>query len=321
MIADGQVYVTVAAGSATVLYGLDPVSGNTVWQAAIPGQLPVSSPAYDDGQLFVVNLSGLVEAFDAGTGAPHWSTQLPREWIFPWPPVAAGGMVFIGGQGSAGQIYAVKEKNGGIAWQSFVNDAGTPVAYGKLVAIASPCEQYYGFAARSGEWLWSDESLSSSGGGFTPVYYDGQLFVRDDCFGFENQVLNAKTGVTRGSFKAVLAPSFFTLGGSDYIVALADGKLSATAVGSASPLWIFRGDKQLSTAPLVVNTYVVEGSASGKLYVLNEADGTKVASYDVGAAIEAPQEGGYDQPLTGLGAADGVLIVPAGSQLVAFAPR
>jgi outer membrane protein assembly factor BamB len=321
VIANGHVYVTVAAGTATVLYALDPASGNPVWQVAIPGENPVSSLAYDNGQIFILNMSGLVEAFDASSGEQRWSSQLPREWFFPWPPVAVNGMVFIGGQGSAGQIYALKETSGHLAWTSFVSDAGTPAAYGKIVAIASPCEEYYGFAQQTGESLWTDETLYSSGGGATPVYYDGQLFVRDFCLDFGNRIVNAKTGVLKQTFKADLAPSFFTLNGTDYIVALANGKLSATPAGQSVPLWSFKGDGELSTAPLVVDTFVVEGSASGKLYILNEADGTKVATYRLGMPIPAPQEGSEDQPLTGLGAADGLLIVPAGSQLVAFAPN
>lgn len=321
VIAQGRVYVTVAAGTATELYALDAASGNTVWQASIPGQNPVSSLAYDDGRIFALNMSGLVEAFDAATGAQRWSTQLPREWFFPWPPIATGGLVFIGGQGSAGQIYALSEKTGKLTWTSFVRDAGTPVAYDQFVAITANCQEYYGFAARTGEWLWTDETLYSQGGGATPVYYGGKLYVRDHCFDADNRIVKARSGGMRTGFKSDLIPSFFTLDGNDHIVALVDGRLSATPVGSTSPRWTFRGDGKLSTAPLVIDTYVVEGSTSGKLYVLNEADGLVVSSYKVGAAIDAPQEGSQLQPLTGLGAANGLLIVPAGSQLVAFAPR
>lgn len=321
LIANGFVYVTVAAGTATTLYALDPGSGNTVWQAPIPGDEPVSSLAYDDGQIFIVNLSGLVESFNATTGTHRWNTQLPREWFFPWPLIALRGTVFVGGQGTAGQLYALSEKSGHIVWQAMVKDAGTPVAYNKLVAITSPCEEYYGFAAKTGEWLWTDETLNSEGGGFTPVYYNGHLFVRDNCLSFSNRMVSAKSGSIGAKFKADLPPSFFTLDGNDFIVALVSGSLTATPVKGTAPRWTFNGDGELSSAPLVVDNYVIEGSASGNLYILDESDGHVISSYGVGAGIEAPQEGGQTQPLTGLGAANGVLIVPAGSQLVAFAPQ
>jgi outer membrane protein assembly factor BamB len=320
VIADGYVYVTVAAGTATVLYALDPASGNTVWQAAIAGQNPVSSLAYDAGRIFVLNMSGLVEAFDAKNGTQRWSTQLPGEWFFPWPPIATAKMVFIGGQGDAGEIYALSEKNGHLTWQSgIVRDAGAPIAYGKLVAITGPCGEYYGFAARTGEWLWTDETLYSMGGGATPVFYRNHIYVRDACSG--NTILTANSGKAKGTFSADVAPSFFTLNGTDDMVALSGGTLSATPAGSDTPIWTFTGNGKLSTAPLLVDSYVVEGSSSGELYILNQTDGSTIASYNVGAAIPAPQEGSQNQPLTGLGAADGVLIVPAGSQLVAFAPE
>lgn len=324
VIAGGDVYVTVVNGSETTLYALDAIDGTTMWQAAIPGQYPVSSLAYDAGQIFVLNADGLLEAFDAATGTQKWSKQMGNqwEWYFPWPPIATGGTVFIGGEGSGGAISAVSEKTGHRNWRSYLYGATSPVAYGKFVATTTSCEDYYGFAAKTGEWLWTDETLYSSGLVAITVYYHSKLFVRDGCTAsFQGFVVDAKSGVIGDGFSADLAPSFYEISGTEYIVALASGTLSSTPVGSSTPQWTFKGDGKLSSAPLVINSYVVEGSTSGNLYVLNQADGSKVSSYNVGSSIETPQEGSNRQPLTGLGAGDGVLVVPAGPNLVAFTPK
>ena len=60
------------------------------------------------------------------------------------------------------------------------------------------------------------------------------------------------------------------------------------------------------------------GSSSGELYGLNATSGSVVWSTNVGAAISAPDEQTVSQPLTGLGAGRGLLVVPAGDNLVAY---
>ena len=62
---------------------------------------------------------------------------------------------------------------------------------------------------------------------------------------------------------------------------------------------------------------VYVGSSSGELYGLNVTSGSVVWSTNVGAAISAPDEQNVAQPLTGLGAGRGLLVVPAGDTLVA----
>src|SRR5205823_5350279 len=86
--------------------------------------------------------------------------------------------------------------------------------------------------------------------------------------------------------------------------------------------WSFAGDGQLDTAPLVLATsggeYVVEGSASGALYALNASSGTVAWQTNVGASIPGPDEQNVSQPLTGLGAGQGLLVVPSGTTISAY---
>ncbi|HEY3478620.1 MAG TPA: PQQ-binding-like beta-propeller repeat protein, partial [Streptomyces sp.] len=82
--------------------------------------------------------------------------------------------------------------------------------------------------------------------------------------------------------------------------------------------WTFQGDGQLTTAPIVVNGYVYAGSRTGRLYAIDGTTGKSVWSTDVGAPIKAPDEQNLSQPLTGLGAGNGLVVVPATHLLTAY---
>jgi outer membrane protein assembly factor BamB len=67
-----------------------------------------------------------------------------------------------------------------------------------------------------------------------------------------------------------------------------------------------------------VSRTVYVGSSTGTLRAFDTSSGALVWSTAVGAAIPLPDEQKLIQPLTGLGAAQGTLILPAGTRLVAF---
>ena len=89
--------------------------------------------------------------------------------------------------------------------------------------------------------------------------------------------------------------------------------------GLGTSAWDFTGDGSLVTAPLVVGGLVFVGSSSGELYALDAATGASSWSTNVGSAIPAPNEYNLFERTSGLGAANGTLIVPAaGNKLVAY---
>jgi outer membrane protein assembly factor BamB len=69
--------------------------------------------------------------------------------------------------------------------------------------------------------------------------------------------------------------------------------------------------------PIVVGSTVFVGSSSGMLYGLDLRRGQVVWSTNVGAGIPRPDEQNLS-PLTGLGAGQGLLVVPAGNRLAAY---
>ena len=317
LIAGGRVYVTVAnVGSyGSTLYALDAATGNTLWSQALGGTYYFSAAAYDNGQVFALNYDGLLRSFDASTGAQHWSVQLPGQSAFTSPPVASNGVVYTGGAGSGGTLYAVGETTGAVSWsQPVVNgDHSSPALSGNDVYVSYSCPNVFAFDRTSGASLWSSTPSCSGGGGRTAVLNGTSLYVRDLISSPPGYVLNSANGAGLGRFAAGPAPAFAGTTG----LFLSGSTLTAQNTGTGAILWTFAGDGSLDTAPIVVNGDVYVGSSSGNLYALDLGTGNQVWSANAGASIRAPDENNAVQ-LTGLGAGEGYLVVPAGTHLTAF---
>jgi outer membrane protein assembly factor BamB len=315
LIADGRVFVTVADipdfGYGTTLYALDQATGATVWSQTISGTYYWSNAAYDAGRVFVVNFDGLLRAFDAASGAPTWAVQLPGQYAFSSPPTADGGVVYTGGAGSGGTLYAVSESDGAVLWTQPVSngDQSSPALSATDVFVSYACGLVYAFDRTSGQLRWFNDGPCSGGGGKTAVYHADRVYSRDF---FGNEILDASTGRLLGTFQAGPAPAFAGKTG----LFLNGSTLQATS--GRRTLWTFSGDGGLVTAPIVVGSTVYVGSSSGMLYGLDLRRGVVVWSTNVGAGIPGPDEQNVSQPLTGLGAGQGLLVVPAGNRLAAY---
>jgi outer membrane protein assembly factor BamB len=315
LIAQGLVFVTTT-GQVNAIMALDEHTGTTIWSANIPGTYGFVNATYDSGKVFVVNFDGLMKAFDAATGTLLWSVDLPNQYAFTSPPTAANGIVFTGGAGSGGTLYAVDETNGAVLWTMGVanGDHSSPAVILGSVFVSYACPQAYAFNAVTGQELWYRSSCCSGGGGKTPVVHAAQVYVRDSyCTPQTNGlVLNANTGTLIRGFNSDRPPAFF----GNIALFLQNGTLRGVNAQNGQVLWSFAGDGSLTSAPLVVNQTIYIGSSSGTLYGLNTS-GQQIWSTNVGAAIPAPDE--QNAVLTtGLGAGDRLLIVPTESTLAAY---
>lgn len=320
LIAGGKVYVITAGlgtGYGTQLHALDKITGNIVWgPVAIAGTYFFAGHAYDNGKIFVINFDGLLQSFDAVTGLAGWSTKLPGQYAFSAPPTAVNGIVYVGGAGSGGTLYAVDGSNGNILWSKPVmnGDKSSPAVSGDGVFVSYPC-QVYKFAPLTGATLWQYSGGCSGGGGKTSAYANGMLYVRDWVGVTMGQIIyNAATGVQAGNFASATIPALTAQTG--YFNST--GTLQAVDLATRNVLWSFAGDGKLVSAPIVINQYVIIGSSSGNVYALDAATGTQVWSGNAGAPIFAPDEQNVTQPLTGFGAGEGFLVVPAGNVLSAW---
>jgi outer membrane protein assembly factor BamB len=315
LIADGLVFVTVAdvsSGYGTDLYALNQSDGSVVWSQFISGTYFWSNATYDNGQVFVVNYDGLMRAFNATTGTLNWSAQLPGQYSFSSPPTAEDGVVYVGGAGSGGTLYAVSETDGSVLWTQGVanGDNSSPALSSTSVFVSYACDFAYSFARTTGQLQWATSPPCEGGGGKTPVYSNGLLYIRDASQG--DQVLNATTGQEEGTFASTTAPAF--AGKTAFF--MNGGTLSASVSGRTK--WTFTGDGGLDTAPIVVGSTVYVGSSSGMVYGLDISKGNVVWSANTGSPVNGPDEQNVSSPLTGLGAGQGLLVVPAGDQLAAY---
>ena len=320
LIAGGLVFVTTNSsgqgGYGTSLYALDEKTGNIVWGPKyISGTYYWSGHAYDHGKIFVVNFDGLLRSFNAATGVAGWSTQLPGQYAFSSSPTAVNGIVYVGGAGSGGTLYAVDESTGNVLWTAGVanGDKSSPAVSSDGVFVTYPC-QAYKFSPLTGASLWHYEGGCSGGGGRTAAYANGLLYVRDFTSNPSGIIFDAVSGAATGNFTATPIPAFTTQAG----FFLSSGTLTGVNLSTSGILWSFVGDGLLVSAPIIVNSTVVIGSSTGNVYAIDAASGSQIWTGNAGSAIAAPDEQNVSQPLTGLGAGDGYLIVPAGSVLTAW---
>ncbi|PYS34476.1 MAG: hypothetical protein DMF75_06415 [Acidobacteria bacterium] len=315
LIAQGLIIVAETSYSGTSLIAFNENNGQQIWSVNITGTYGSAFTAYDSGKVFVVNFDGVLQAFDAASANQLWSVQLPGQYAFTSPPTAVNGIVFVGGAGTGGTLYAVNENNGTVLWTASVEngDHSSPAVASGSVFVSYACPQSYAFASSTGQLKWHYSGPCEGGGGKTPVYHLGKLYVRDSFNTPTNGlILSSDTGANLGSFASDRPPAFV----DNLAVYLQAGTLRGVDVSTGNVLWSFAGDGNLVSAPLIVNQTIYIGSGSGLLYAL-DLNGTQLWSTNVGSSIPAPDE--QNAVLTtGFGAGDGVFVVPAGSVLAVY---
>lgn len=197
LLVGDRLYLFVRQAEDEVMLALDPATGETLWRSAYPapfdmnpatdphGPGPKSTPAYADGRLFTLGMSGIVSAFDADDGALLW--QVPGTGVEPlyhtaMSPIVDGGLVIfhVGGHDD-GALTAFDTASGEVRW-SLDGDGpsyGSPLVLdieGVRQVVAYTQDNVVGVAVQSGELLWSrpfatEYSTTSQ----TPIRYRDML--------------------------------------------------------------------------------------------------------------------------------------------------
>ena len=321
LIADGRVYVTVrqSVGHGTTLYALNAANGSTLWSSFLGGTFWWSGLCYENGRVFALNGDGLLRAFDGATGTVVWSALLPGQFAFSSAPTAHNGVIYTGGAGSGGTVYATNANTGALLWTSSVmnGDSSSPAVTSDGVYVSYACPNVYKLDPATGAKIWHYAPGCSGGGGTNPVLYNLRLYVRDSA----GTIHDSFNGAVIGNFVAKNAPAFsgsrgFFLEGSNVFGTF--GTLRARDVDTNTVLWSFAGDGFLQSAVLVVNDYVYVGSSQGRLYAVNAANGQQVWVTQAGTSIPYVDEHNVSQPVTSFAAAEGLLVVPTSTTLVAY---
>lgn len=320
LIADGKVFVTVADSPnyGTTLYALNATNGATIWSYALGGTYWWSASCYENGRVFTLNFDGVLRAFDGATGNLVWSAVLPGQLFYDAPPTVFQGVIYISARG-ANSVIAVTEDTGALIWTTPVlnGDTSSPAVTNEGVYVSYSCPNVYRLDPATGAEIWHYSNGCSGGGGKTPALYNGRLYVRD----FQDAIFDSQTGTIIGNFNAKNTPAFsgsrgFFLNGPHFFGSY--GALEARDVNTNALLWSFAGDGFLQSAVLVVNDYVYVGSAQGKLYAVNAANGQQAWVTTAGSSIPYVDEQNVSQPVTSFAAAEGLLVVPTSTALVAY---
>lgn len=197
LLVGDRMYVFSRQGDDEVMQALDPATGETVWRSSysarfqmmpatrVHGPGPKSTPAYADGRLFTLGISGIVTAFDAADGRQLW--QRPADPVEPLyhtgqSPLVDGDHVIlhVGGQ-DAGALTAFDAATGDVQW-SWDGDGpayGSPViaeVEGVRQVITFTQENLVGVAADTGQLLWSRPfTTPSTTTSQTPQIYEGDV--------------------------------------------------------------------------------------------------------------------------------------------------
>lgn len=303
IIADGKVVVSVNGSNGQELIALDQATGATIWG---PVDIAGDSIAYDGGKVFVLGRAesgpAPLQSYDIESGTLDWSVAVGAD--VSQGLTASNGLLYM--LDSNGTLFGLSEGAGSIAWSApnLAGILGTPAATSTGVYASYPCFTY-GFEPLTGAQIFSTNTACAGAGSGTTVVANGLVYAGVGTGG--GAVVDASSGAVVGSFTSTGPPAFNATTG--YF--LQSGTLNALSSTNAV-LWSFTGDGALTTSPIVVNQAVIIGSSTGNVYALNAATGQQLWTINAGGTLLPTNDN------DGLAAGDGLLIVPAGNQVVAY---
>jgi len=154
-------------------------TGKILWRKKV-GKLNASSPAYQKGFIYLVNLDpGQVMKLNAETGKTVWRRSLPGR--SESSPVIKGNTLYFGCEN--GELFAVSTKTGRTKWKTRLGGAvkAAPALSRGVLYVGDYGGKMNAVRASNGKLLWQSNSLGSgfgTGGAFysTPAVAFGRVF-------------------------------------------------------------------------------------------------------------------------------------------------
>ena len=194
LVVGNTVYMFTRSGDDEVMTALTAATGDVLWQTAYPapyapsspaaahGAGPKATPAFHDGKLFTLGISGIVAAFDGSSGKLLWRTPAPPDPPFfsaASSPVAEGSVVIVH-PGNYGPLTAFDATTGIVKWSA--GDGGffaSPIIAtlaGTRQVISVTQKNVIGVSVGNGSVLWQ-YPWSGVAGGTMPVLYGDTVMV------------------------------------------------------------------------------------------------------------------------------------------------
>jgi outer membrane protein assembly factor BamB len=187
------VYVFTRVDGQEGITALDASSGRQRWRSSYPvpytppqpaaahGAGPKATPAYHEGRLFTLGISGIVAAFDARSGKPLWQSAAPKEPPFygaAVSPLASRDVVIVH-PGDYGALTALDTRSGAVKWTA---GSGGFFASPILVSleqtpqVVSATQDFVIGVSLDGRILWRFPS-DGKNGSTTPVISNDTIIV------------------------------------------------------------------------------------------------------------------------------------------------
>lgn len=194
LVIGDTVYVFVRRGDKEVMAALSASTGRELWHAgyaapytpfnaaAAHGAGPKATPAFCDGKLFTLGISGIVSAFDVSAGKLLWRTDDPPEPALfgaASSPVAEAGLA-ITHPGGYGPLTAFDAETGTAKWtageQGFFSAPTVADLAGTRQIISMTLSEVIGVSLADGRLLWR-YPWSGGQGGITPIVNGDTVIV------------------------------------------------------------------------------------------------------------------------------------------------
>jgi len=188
------VYVFTRRDGNEVLAALNAATGVERWRsgypspytpskpAAVHGAGPKATPVFHDGKIFTLGISGIVAAFDGGSGKLLWRTDAPAESPFfsaAASPVADGTLVLTH-PGNYEPLTAFDAETGQVKWTTgmggFFQAPLISTLAGVRQVLTVTQKSIIGVSLPDGELLWEFPYPGASGGTM-PVLYGDSVIV------------------------------------------------------------------------------------------------------------------------------------------------
>jgi outer membrane protein assembly factor BamB len=262
-------------GAGDGVYALEAVSGATRWH--LPTGYPVaSSPAVDQGNVYIGLPDGSLAAIDLQSGSVRWRTTIGG--AVKRAPAVGDGLVFVGGDG--GSFAAVRATDGAVVWRQPLGpgQVSTPAVRDGVVYVASGLDEtaaphmLSAFRASDGAPQWMFGAPSGAALYVAAIGPDLAYAV-----GLDGSINALSDGVVRWSHQTSGAiGSVATLSQGVLYVSVSDGTIKALDAGTGQLRWSVR--VKGGPGPVIVDRgrlYV--GTDLGQLVAFSETPASQAA--------------------------------------------
>jgi outer membrane protein assembly factor BamB len=172
-VAGDRLFTMFASGDKELAVALDAATGQEAWRREVGRPFdseyfgPRSTPAHDEGLVFVLGSRAQLYALSAADGSVAWHVDLPEvygaklpQWGAASSPLVEGDRVIVDVGGRSGaSVVAFDKKTGSEVWRTGNDKAGysAPIAItvaGKRQIVCLTGTKLAGFAAADGAPLW-----------------------------------------------------------------------------------------------------------------------------------------------------------------------